>query len=227
MSLTQSESLPPFTHEPLPDALTHIRLLEVVQGKVGEHVVCAMSVWPLDTAPSYDAISYTWGDPTLTVPITINGQTMVVRQNCEYVMQQWFTTKKKSTSKYIWVDAACIDQSNLRERGFQVTIMGELYEKATQVLACVGPHSDDSEYLFYFCKREGIFMDQLHSKEPMGAWSTSWSTPWSRRVKNIFNPHVPQTHPVNALFIWPSTKRRLRSACIAFLKRAYFSRVWM
>jgi hypothetical protein len=229
MSLTRSVSPPIFTHEPLPDALTHIRLIEVLQGKVGQHVVCTVSVWPLDTAPSYDAISYTWGDPALTVSITINGQTMVVRQNCEYVMQQWFTAKR-STSKYIWVDAVCIDQSNLKERGFQVTIMGKLYREAAQVLACVGPHSDDSEYLFYFCRRESFFMDQLHPKGDRikESWDdVVWSTQWKQRIKDIFNENLTATHPVNALFIWPSTKARLRSACIAFLKRAYFSRVWM
>jgi hypothetical protein len=225
MSSTHSNA-PSFTHEPLPDALTHIRLLEVLHAKVGQHVVCTISVWSLDTAPSYDAISYTWGDPALTTAISINGQSMVVRQNCEYVIQQWFTTKKKSTT-LIWVDAVCIDQQNFKERGFQVTIMGDLYKRAAQVLACVGPHADDSEYLFQFCKRESVFMDQLHTKEAKGAWSTTWSTPWSRRIQDIFNPNVPQTTPVNALFIWPSTKRRLRSACIAYLKRAYFSRVWM
>jgi hypothetical protein len=229
MSLTEPLVVPTFIYERLPDALTHIRLLEVLQGNIGQHVVCAMSVWPLDTAPPYDAISYTWGDPALTVPVTINGQKMIVRQNCEYVMQQWFTTKS-SAAKYIWVDAACIDQSNLKERGSQVTIMGELYKRSSQVLACVGSHSDDSEYLFSFCKKEKILLSQLHSKVRPVHFSyseTTWPNQWSRRIKEIFRPAATETTPVNGLFIRPRTKIRLRLACVAFMKRAYFSRVWM
>jgi hypothetical protein len=226
MSSTQSIPL----YEPLPDALTHIRLLEVLQGTIGQHVVCAMSVWPLDTAPPYDAISYTWGDPTLTVPVTINDTKLSVRQNCEYVMQQWFTTKT-SVTKYIWVDAICIDQSNLKERGHQVTIMGELYKCSSHVLACVGPHADDSEYLFSFCRKEKILLGQLHSKEQPILFSVEqdkvWSEQWSRRIKDIFRPAAIETTPINGLFIGPRTKIRLRSACVAFMKRAYFSRVWM
>jgi hypothetical protein len=88
MSSTHSNPLLSFIHEPLPDALTHIRLLEVLHAKGRQHVVCTISVWPLDMAPSYDAISYTWGVPALTTAISINGQSIVVQQNCEYVMQQ-------------------------------------------------------------------------------------------------------------------------------------------
>jgi hypothetical protein len=226
MSGTQPISTASLLHEPLPNALTHIRLLEVLQGKVGQHVVCAMSVWPLDTAPPYDAISYTWGDPTLTIPVTINGQELIVRTNCEYVMQQWFTTRT-SVSRYIWVDAICIDQSNLKERGSQVTIMGELYRRSSQVLACVGPHADDSEYLFSFCRKETILLGQLHSKRPINFSEDIWSKQWSRRIKEIFRPAAMETHPINGLFIGPRTKTRLRLACIAFMKRAYFNRVWM
>jgi hypothetical protein len=227
MSVTNSNPVPNFLYEPLPDALTHIRLLHVLQGKIGQHVVCAMSVWPLDTAPTYDAISYTWGDPALTAPITINGQEMIVRQNCEYVMQQWFA-RSTSGTKYIWVDAACIDQSNLEERGRQVTLMGELYKRSSQVLACVGPHADDSEYLFSFCRKEKILLGQLHSKEwPINFYEDVWSDQWSRRIMEIFRAEAKETIPVNGLFIGPRTKIRLRLACIAFMKRAYFSRVWM
>ncbi|KAH7396998.1 heterokaryon incompatibility protein-domain-containing protein [Phaeosphaeria sp. MPI-PUGE-AT-0046c] len=189
-----------------------------------------MSIWPLEAAPQYDAISYTWGDPALTAPVTINGHQLSVRQNCEYVMQQWFTTKTTG-SKYIWVDAICIDQSNIKERGEQVTIMGELYKRSSYVLACVGPHADDSEYLFSFCRKEKILLSQLHSKEQPISFSTEqdrvWSEQWSRRINDIFRPAAAETTPVNGLFIGPRTKMRLRSACVAFMKRAYFSRVWI
>lgn len=85
----------PFVHSPLPDSKTHIRLLEVQQGNFEQHVVCAMSVWPLDSAPPYSAISYTWGDPALTANITIDGRHMVVRQNCEYALNRRSRSRRR------------------------------------------------------------------------------------------------------------------------------------
>jgi len=144
-----------FVHSPLPDPETHIRLLEVQQGDSEQHVVCAMSVWPLESAPPYSAISYTWGDPALTTSITIDGRTMVVRQNGEYALQQTFAIEKKK--KYVWVDAVCIDQTNVEERGHQVAIMGQLYRRAAQVFACVGLHADDSEFLQIMSRKKAFF----------------------------------------------------------------------
>jgi hypothetical protein len=169
MSLTKTNDtgmagavqLPSFVHGPLPDSATHIRLLEILHGNFEQHVVCAMSVWPLDTAPLYGAVSYTWGDPALTVQITIDGRTMVVRQNCEYVLQQMFTIEKKA--KYVWVDAACINQSNVKERGHQVAMMGQVYGRAAQVFACVGSHSDGSDFLLSFCRKKKRLLENIYT----------------------------------------------------------------
>jgi len=37
-----------------------------------------------------------------------------------------------------WADGICIDQSNLKERGHQVALMGQLYRKATLVCSWMG-----------------------------------------------------------------------------------------
>ncbi|KAF2822390.1 HET-domain-containing protein, partial [Ophiobolus disseminans] len=129
--------LPLFTHDPLPESTPHIRLLQLVQGDFDQDIICNLSIWPLDTAPSYIAISYTWGDPTPTVNITVNNRRMVGRQNCQYALQQAFN-QTRSRQQYLWLDAICIDQNNNWEKGHQVALMGELYKRAAQVFACVG-----------------------------------------------------------------------------------------
>ncbi|EAT82442.2 hypothetical protein SNOG_10107 [Parastagonospora nodorum SN15] len=162
----------PFVHSPLPDSETHIRLLEVLQGNFEHHVVCVMSAWPLDSAPPYSAISYTWGDPALTATITIDGRNMVVGQNCEYALQQTFAIEKKKKEKYVWVDAVCIDQNNIQERGHQVAIMGKVYSKAAQVFA-------------YYMQKEEELVGRYSvgcPLVPMGRMvlsSTSWSLAWN------------------------------------------------
>lgn len=134
---------PIFKHDPLPEHTSYFRLLHIVRGDFGQHVECEISAWPINDAPPYYAISYTWGDPADTTEITVNGRPLVVRRNCEYVLQQAFASK---TSQYFWVDAICIDQT-AEEKNHQVALMGEIYSGAEHVLACVGPHENDSELL--------------------------------------------------------------------------------
>ncbi|KAJ4417790.1 hypothetical protein N0V82_005956 [Gnomoniopsis sp. IMI 355080] len=103
-----------FTYEPLPDAATHIRLLQILtlddDDKAPHHgqqpttstpkVHAELSVFPLATAPPYHAISYTWGDPNDTASVLINGKRMVVRRNCEYVLKQaqWYDDEENGCS---------------------------------------------------------------------------------------------------------------------------------
>jgi hypothetical protein len=100
-----------YVHEPLSDSRTHIRLLKILHGGFEQHVVCEMSPWPIATAPPYDAISYTWGDPNATTKITINSKSKTVRRNCEYALQQ-VTASKQSCHHYLWLDALCINQDD-------------------------------------------------------------------------------------------------------------------
>ncbi|KAH8788136.1 heterokaryon incompatibility protein-domain-containing protein, partial [Diaporthe sp. PMI_573] len=132
-----------FKHDALPDAANHIRLLEVLDDNYSETIKirCRMATWPVDAMPSYHAISYTWGDLESNITILINDKTFRVRMNCEFALKQAYWYGK---SCYYWVDAVCIDQGNLEEKGKQVAMMGMIYKSADHVLACVGDHADDS-----------------------------------------------------------------------------------
>ncbi|KAF2825887.1 HET-domain-containing protein, partial [Ophiobolus disseminans] len=121
----------------LPEPTPHIRLLQIIAGSFRQEIVCDLSIWPLNTAPSYIAISYTWDNPTPTLDMTVTKRRMVGRLNSQYALQQAFN-QTKGRQQYLWLDAICIDQNNDREKGHQVALMGELYKRAAQVLACVG-----------------------------------------------------------------------------------------
>ena len=96
--------------------------------------------YPRQTVPSYVAISYTWGESPATEEIILDGQHFPVRPNlwsCLHHMQrcpEW---------SLIWIDAVCIDQSNIRERNDQVRVMDEIYTRAETVVAWLG-HEDES-----------------------------------------------------------------------------------
>jgi hypothetical protein len=51
---------------------------------------------------------------------------------------------KKIQSAYLWADAICIDQDNVAERSHQVSIMDQIYQQAHQVVAWVGPNTEET-----------------------------------------------------------------------------------
>ncbi|KAF2435386.1 hypothetical protein EJ08DRAFT_729880 [Tothia fuscella] len=52
-----------------------------------------------------------------------------------------------TTWRYFWIDAICIDQSNVLERNHQVKLMSLIYSHATSVLSWLGADIDDSDIL--------------------------------------------------------------------------------
>jgi hypothetical protein len=208
-----------FEHDPLPDSTTHFRLLHIKRGDFKQHVECELSIWPVEDAPPYYAISYTWGDPSLTAEITVNGKPLIVRQNCEYVLQQQQAYETKA-SNYYWVDAICIDQQGDQEKNHQVAMMGDIYSKAEHVFACVGPHADDSEFMFNILKKRRSLFKDLYSALPPGTLS----------VHELMHPDIlSKRYPrFRCMAIIDSKSRvRLYQAFISFVQRSYFSRVWI
>lgn len=55
----------PFKHTPLIDNETYFRLLKIRTGDeaAGEKIACDVQSFPLATCPSFEAPSYTWGNP--------------------------------------------------------------------------------------------------------------------------------------------------------------------
>lgn len=210
-----------FQHCPLPDAKTHIRLLKVlsVVKTRAIPVHCELMTFHISELPRYRAISYTWGDDKAPpASILVNGQQMSVRFNCEYALGQTSQHSDDGNGDLlIWIDSICINQLDNDEKSTQVSMMGDIFNTATQVLACVGAHGDDSEFLYEFLRGEeprfrlatlsilhdywdaSVHVSILMSKELI-AWR--WKHPRSVRM-------------------------RLCKALANFLARPYFHRVWV
>ena len=90
--------------------------------------------------PQYVAISYTWGSALTTRPIRVNGRPFHVRLNLWHLL--WHL-RQRGESRFLWIDALCIDQKNLEERNFHVQLMGNIYDKAVTAIVWLGLPSDD------------------------------------------------------------------------------------
>jgi hypothetical protein len=47
---------------------------------------------------------------------------------------------------FLWVNAICINQDDVRERNDQVSLMDDIYGKAQQKLVWLGPDVNDSDH---------------------------------------------------------------------------------
>ena len=123
-----------------------IRLLRVFPAfRHSAPIVCDIRSCTLDLASShaYRALSYAWGHPEAEKrEITLEGSTLMVQPNLDSALRH---LRSKVFPLIIWVDAVCINQSDLKERGQQVMLMREVYLNATIVNVWLGPASDESD----------------------------------------------------------------------------------
>ncbi|KAE8451708.1 hypothetical protein EG329_003165 [Mollisiaceae sp. DMI_Dod_QoI] len=67
---------------------------------------------------SYEALSYVWGDPQDRLSyLHLNGALITVGYN---LSQALIHLRRPDVPRVLWVDALCIDQNNIEERGHQV-----------------------------------------------------------------------------------------------------------
>jgi hypothetical protein len=120
-----------------------IRLIELLPGDSEEQIQCRLIRAALDDRPHYEAISYVWGDPAITDTILCNDQVMDITVNLVQALRRLRPRHGEMPSRTLWVDAICIDQSNLAERSKQVPLMAHIYSSATRVVVWTG--IDDTE----------------------------------------------------------------------------------
>ena len=124
-----------YRYSPLPSTDKTIRLLCVHSAKsVDDPIICDMLQVQLDGRRVYAALSYTWGDPTLDRHIVCEGRKLPVTQHLDTALRRFRAT----TWWLIWVDAVCIDQSNISERNQQVSMMRDIYTQAMTVYVYLG-----------------------------------------------------------------------------------------
>ena len=99
-----------------------------------------LEMYALDQCPQFDCISYAWGPEVGGRTISIAGNAIPVTRNLHDVL--CILRDASSACSYLWVDALCINQQDLAERSQQVTLMREIYSKASTVHIWLGRGDD-------------------------------------------------------------------------------------
>ncbi|RWA10602.1 hypothetical protein EKO27_g4502 [Xylaria grammica] len=115
-----------------------LRLLRPVAVVDGISISLEISHFERDRAPPYAAVSYTWGEGDEIETLQLNRRQIRVRRNLWSCLHYLGLYARDGMVKYLWVDAICIDQSNVAERNAQVRVMDEIYKNARYVSIWLG-----------------------------------------------------------------------------------------
>jgi hypothetical protein len=160
----------------------------------------------LDESPSYEALSYEWGAPKSDdFHVKLNRKIVKVRENLWWALKH---LRLQTEYRLLWIDALCINQSDIMERNHQVAQMARIYSQAWKVIAWIGRDFTHQET---FAVNEGAtavpFLQELNSGSIHQYPYMEWN---DRRKGYVRGRHTNK---------WDALK--------LFFRRKYWSRLWI
>ena len=208
---------------------TSIRILRILSAEPSK---IRVSLRPVDLPdqPLYDCLSYTWGDPLYydlwgpsspppirpdqRVQIECNGKPLTIseslRQALIQLAENGYSSGDTSHHGYtsqgeIWIDAICINQENVKEKGVQVPMMRDIYTAAQNVIVWLGTPGVRVEHALEVIERLAkVALDRRHELPP-----------------DLYHADVGRILRIGHI------ERQQWLDYAAFLQRSWFSRIWV
>ncbi|KAH7408717.1 heterokaryon incompatibility protein-domain-containing protein [Phaeosphaeria sp. MPI-PUGE-AT-0046c] len=89
----------------------------------------------------YEALSYTWGLELSPIEVFLDGCSMQITHNLDVALRH---LRDGADMKIMWIDALCINQSDVAERSSQVQLMDRIYATAERTIVWLGPAANES-----------------------------------------------------------------------------------
>ncbi|KAF1998247.1 HET-domain-containing protein, partial [Amniculicola lignicola CBS 123094] len=202
----------PYQYSPLLPKPNSVRLLRLRAGDKAEIRVQIYDYFIDSSRPTheYEALSYVWGDASQTkriivedrlggselgyLDITLNLHTALCR------------LRNPGLDRFLWVDAVCINQSDIKERDRQVQLMVKIYASATRVIVWLGEMANESDWVIKMIRNAA-----RAAQRKLGV--RVWPTPSKENERDQNLEKWRDAHTSKML--------------LAFLSRPWFRRVWV
>ena len=106
-------------------------------------LAAALVTESLNQPPSYECISYAWGEQAAISQALVNDNAVSIGANIHDCLRH---LAPATGSRLLWVDSLCINQGDNAEKSTQVHKMGQIFRSATRVLVWLG---NDNHFLSY------------------------------------------------------------------------------
>lgn len=91
----------------------------------------------------YEAVSYAWGDISLTHRAYIGRRPLAITANLDVALRH---LRHYDWTRRLWIDGICIDQSNSHEKSYQVQMLRRTFRYAFQSLIWLGVGDSSTDY---------------------------------------------------------------------------------
>ena len=185
-----------------------IRVIHLLPGSSSDDLACEVHHVSLDTDISYECLSYRWGDKD-SGSIKLGGcARLALNQN---LLDALHHLRLSHTMRVLWADQICINQADDLEKTKQVEYMGEVYRKASEVVAWLGLPNEKTPSTFDFLRGISRCIIAIGEREVIGF-------PYTAEDNDKLLEAMVKEYPIS-LPQWTDVK--------AFLERDWFSRVWI
>ncbi|UKZ69145.1 uncharacterized protein TrAtP1_010154 [Trichoderma atroviride] len=184
------------------------RLVRLHQGDCGD-LSCDLFQAVLhqrDEIIPYEALSYTWGPTGGHHSLVVNAQKMSITANLYLALK---SLRYPHSDRILWIDAVCINQSNVKERNHQVAQMSHIYKQASRVIFFLGNATFTTDAFMLFMQ----LVQQECSKHAYRSWTRD-----DERWKKIWAVAQEKTQAFDDV-----PRQGLKS----LLSRPWFRRVWI
>jgi hypothetical protein len=138
----------------------------------------------------YEALSWRWGDEPNgeNVVLIRKGNTMCKKRVSRTLGLALKYLRDSKGSRFLWVDALCIDQGDTKERSSQVAMMSLVYKAASQVCVWLGEDDDDADLLaMSFIKRRITSLKNFDSLSETEEYAAEWKALFRLMQKDWFS----------------------------------------
>jgi ankyrin repeat protein len=138
-----------FEYEPLNLETCSFRLVRIFKGHYTAPIQCELfqvGLYNAEDILEFEALSYTWGGTDKWYGIEVNKRNFQVTENLFLALQH---LRYQHEDRILWIDAICINQENLPERGHQVRQMSSIYKEAEQVIIWLGQATPDTNLVYH------------------------------------------------------------------------------
>ncbi|KAK4078861.1 hypothetical protein Purlil1_11799 [Purpureocillium lilacinum] len=218
-----------------------VRLLELLQPESNnsELIRCKLHTYPLDEAPEYEAVSYTWGPlttrdfPVIVVPGTATQDKTLqpVQLEAVEITRHLYAALRRlrhpTQSRFLWADQICINQVDKGEKSKQVRQMVDIYTKSKRTIIWLGEEDGDKDVIaemfrsladspFTSVMNDFRLFWELLDLEPttLATFAGAWDLSHLMDSVDSAQPKI-------------SRKQWQRQAVTRLLNRTWFSRVWV
>ncbi|RAH58738.1 hypothetical protein BO85DRAFT_458882 [Aspergillus piperis CBS 112811] len=149
----------PLSYNKLDPSAKQIRLLTIFPDENDENLVRAsLHTASLNDACDFEALSYVWGDTSVTVDISVDDCIVGVTANLHAFL---WGLRQPNSERMVWVDYVCINQNDISERNSQVVLMYQIYSTARSVVAWLGDLEPEALELieWYHANQKGFYFE--------------------------------------------------------------------